>query len=627
MQRIIIALTLTCFLFPLQASNRIVLIDHFVPYTISASPDDKLVAIKSWRYVESGTETRLEIKALNGETILTKSGPSGSFSTARWVDSNKLKWIDTKSKKPEVKQFEASKGVTSIQTLDVKFRTAKWSNDGNYLLISNSIKNKSKEEPFFYANKRDNSENTIKLLDGRSFKTIFEYSTNNAIGDFNLSPNNEKISTIEYPDGLSYKSQVFTVDIASSEKSVVLKKTGNHLELFWADDDHLVISTQLDKEISNTPTDLYKININTKKVTNLTADIDNFVDVKSFNGRSFLTAVEERLERNIYRVSLDAMTKKINVNLPTINYAVQNVSEKCLFYIAEKYGLLNEVFARCNGKEPIQITNTSKIVEGVKIGSQRVVSWKSTDGKKIEGLITLPPNYDANKKYPLVVAIHGGPRAMDRQTMKDFSYPTLNLNQNGAIIFHPQFRGGKGYGDEFIKAHYRQAGLLDRLDVVSGIKFISDEFSIDDSNIVLLGWSYGGFLAASLLAHNDIEYKGVVVIAGIVDWQLHYTHEAGKHTTRDFSFGATPWVEPELYRKSSPITFIKNAKAPTLIIHGAKDPICTIASAYTLNQALLDLNVESELIVYPNMGHGPGNYSEWKNIRNQIESWISGKIF
>ncbi|WP_196138997.1 S9 family peptidase [Aliikangiella sp. G2MR2-5] len=615
---------------PLKAKDSSNVFDIFIPYAIFVSPDGQNVAIKSWRYTNKESEVRLEIKDGSGKMLYSQDLASDSaFSSIKWTNSDRLVWIAAEKSNPEVVQFDLSKGLSSIYQLEKSFESAKWSEDSNYLLTLQTNEVETEKTPFKLPNQVRNTESEIRILDLRSSRDVFTYKTSESISDFSLSPDNQNLAVIEYPRGRdwsSYQSQIISLNIQNKKKTAIVTKQGDHSSLFWTDAQTIVFSSQLDKAISNTPTDLYTVNVKSKKIANLTGSIDNFVKFSDFKNNTILTLVDDRLERKVYQISLSGKAKELDVPLPTVNHVQMSADGKCLYYIAEKYGQLSEAFKSCKNQAPLPLSNTQKSVQNEQFGMQEVVSWKSSDGTTIEGLITLPPNYDKNKQYPLIVAIHGGPRAMDRQSLEDFAYPTLALNQKGAIIFNPQYRGSTGYGDEFIKAHYRQAGLLDRQDVVTGIKFTTKKYNIDDSKIAIIGWSYGGFLAASLLAHNDLEYSAVVVGAGIVDWQLHYSHEHGKATTREFSFGATPWEQPELYRKSSPITYIKNAKAPTLIIHGEEDSICTVASARTLNQALLDNGVESKLVIYPNMGHGPGTYQEWTSINTIIRDWISEKL-
>ncbi|MCW8999751.1 MAG: prolyl oligopeptidase family serine peptidase, partial [Kangiellaceae bacterium] len=122
-------------------------------------------------------------------------------------------------------------------------------------------------------------------------------------------------------------------------------------------------------------------------------------------------------------------------------------------------------------------------------------------------------------------------------------------------------------------------------------------------------------------------YTAIYVGAGISDWTIHYVHEYENVTTRDFSFAATPWQDPKIYRKSSPITYINNARTPTLIIHGDKDPIVHVSSAQLLYHGLKDRNIEVEYLEFENMGHWASQPKQKYALHWYAWAWLSRNLF
>lgn len=117
-----------------------------------------------------------------------------------------------------------------------------------------------------------------------------------------------------------------------------------------------------------------------------------------------------------------------------------------------------------------------------------------------------------------------------------------------------------------------------------------------------MGWSQGGYISAFLATHDSARFKAVSVGAGVSDWMVHYVN-VDLHTLVTHFLGATPWDDPGIYAKTSPITYIKQARTPVLIQHGGSDPQVPLANAYELYQGLNDQHVPTRLVVFKGFGH------------------------
>lgn len=254
---------------------------------------------------------------------------------------------------------------------------------------------------------------------------------------------------------------------------------------------------------------------------------------------------------------------------------------------------------------PRRLTEMGKQTDGWAKGTHEVISWKSQDGTTIEGVLHKPSGFVAGKRYPLLVVIHGGPTGVSRPTpfSSTTSYPIDIWLTRGALVLEPNYRGSAGYGEKFRSLNIRNLGIGDAWDVLSGIDVLVKEGLADNDRVGVMGWSQGGYISAFLTTHDSARFKAVSVGAGISDWTTYYVNTDIHPFTRHY-LKATPWDDPEIYRKTSPITYIKGAKAPTLIQHGDKDPRVPIPNAYELYQGLRDENVPAKLIVYKGFGHG-----------------------
>jgi len=265
---------------------------------------------------------------------------------------------------------------------------------------------------------------------------------------------------------------------------------------------------------------------------------------------------------------------------------------------------LTELFvATTVNPSPRKITDFSGQMKGWSVSQSEVISWKSKDGAVIEGVLSKPVNYDATKKYPLLVVIHGGPTGVDTPApIPGNVYPIVQWLDKGALVLRVNYRGSAGYGEAFRSLNVRNLGVGDAWDVLSGVDYLDSKKMIDRSRMGCMGWSQGGYISAFLTTNSNV-FKAISVGAGISNWMTYYVNTDIHPFTRQY-LKATPWSDEAIYKKTSPMTNINQAKTPTLIQHGEFDRRVPIANAYELLQGLRDKNVPAELIVYKGFGHG-----------------------
>jgi dipeptidyl aminopeptidase/acylaminoacyl peptidase len=253
---------------------------------------------------------------------------------------------------------------------------------------------------------------------------------------------------------------------------------------------------------------------------------------------------------------------------------------------------------------PKKLTDMTAQVSGWKLGTVEAVSWKSKDGATIEGVLHKPADFDPKRKYPLLVKIHGGPTGVSQPRFlpNDYAYPVQTFLAKGALVLEPNYRGSAGYGAKFRALNVRNLGVGDMWDVMSGVDSLIAKGSVDPTKLAAMGWSQGGYISAFLTTHTD-RFKAISVGAGISDWMTYYVSTDITPFTPQY-LGATPWDDPQIYAKTSPITTIRQAKTPTLIQHGSADHRVPVPDAFELYRGLLDQKVDSRLILYTGFGHG-----------------------
>ncbi len=234
-----------------------------------------------------------------------------------------------------------------------------------------------------------------------------------------------------------------------------------------------------------------------------------------------------------------------------------------------------------------KLTAMADQLKGFTLAHREVTSWKSADGTTIEGIVYKPAGFDPKKKYPLLVVIHGGPTGVDQPIVNaDRYYPIERFVAKGALVLRPNYRGSAGYGEKFRALNVRNLGVGDYADVISGVDALIAKGWVDKDRVGAMGWSQGGYISAFIAASSD-RFKAASVGAGISDWMTYYANTDITPFTRQY-LHATPWDDPEIYKKTSPISYIAKARTPTLIQHGENDRRVPIPNAYELRQALED---------------------------------------
>jgi dipeptidyl aminopeptidase/acylaminoacyl peptidase len=291
---------------------------------------------------------------------------------------------------------------------------------------------------------------------------------------------------------------------------------------------------------------------------------------------------------------------------------------------ANKYA---EIYAGAvGGGSPLQLTQAGAQEVGFTVAQREVVRWKSGDGTEIEGVLYKPKDFSPEKKYPLLVVIHGGPTGIDMPFVSaDRYYPIERFVAKGALVLRPNYRGSAGYGAKFRALNVRNLGVGDYADVISGVDYLITQGYVDRERVGSMGWSEGGYISAFITTSSD-RFKAVSVGAGISDWMTYYANTDITPFTPQY-LRATPWDDPEVYKTTSPISYISKAKTPTLIQHGGADKRVPIANGFELRQALEDHGVPVKMVVYDGFGHPINKPKQQRAVMEENENWFGHYIW
>ncbi|HET9804679.1 MAG TPA: S9 family peptidase [Candidatus Acidoferrum sp.] len=274
-----------------------------------------------------------------------------------------------------------------------------------------------------------------------------------------------------------------------------------------------------------------------------------------------------------------------------------------------------EVFAGKIGRWK-QLTAKNKDVKPA-WGQAKSLHWKS-DGFDVQGWLVYPLNFDSAKKYPMVVDVHGGPGAAAQTNWPGISSFAMALPAAGYFVLLPNPRGSFGRGEAFTRANVRDFGYGDFRDILAGVDAAIQAAPIDSNRLGLTGWSYGGYMTMWGVTQTN-RFKAAVAGAGIANLLSYYGENKIDQWMIPF-FGKSVYEDPDVYAKSSPITFIKNVKTPTLVLVGDSDGECPTPQSYEFWHALKTLGIETKLVVYEHEGH---HFAKPEHNRDRIARVIT----
>jgi len=252
-------------------------------------------------------------------------------------------------------------------------------------------------------------------------------------------------------------------------------------------------------------------------------------------------------------------------------------------------------------------------------GEARSLHWPS-DGRMIQGWLLYPRDYDPGTRYPLVVSVHGGPAGARTSGWPRPSFDATLLASQGYFVLFPNPRGSLGWGEAFTRANVKDFGYGDLRDILAGVDEVLKTLPVDPERVGIAGWSYGGYMTMWAVTQTG-RFRAAVAGAGIANWQSYYGQNGIDQWMIPY-FGASVYDDPEVYARSSPITFVKQVKTPTLILVGERDVECPVPQSYELWHALKTLGVPTQLVVYTGEGHAIRKPDHRKDLIRRAVAWF-----
>jgi dipeptidyl aminopeptidase/acylaminoacyl peptidase len=280
-----------------------------------------------------------------------------------------------------------------------------------------------------------------------------------------------------------------------------------------------------------------------------------------------------------------------------------------------------EVYYLTSPESHVQrLTDFNDATAALELGKTETIRW-DCDGFHMDGVVTYPPDFQAARKYPLVLYIHGGPRSASKQA---FSSRAQLLAAQGWVVFEPNYRGSDNLGNTFQAGIWNDAGKGPGRDVMAGVAALEKRGFVDSAHMAVSGWSYGGYMTTWLLGNYPDRWKAAVAGAAVTDWLDQYNY-GDANVRRAGGFGGSPYTHEkrlQSYREQSPITYATRIKAPTLILSDTGDYRVPITQSYQLYHVLTDNHVTTQFIAYPVTGHSPSDPVHSRDIDRRWIAWL-----
>lgn len=279
---------------------------------------------------------------------------------------------------------------------------------------------------------------------------------------------------------------------------------------------------------------------------------------------------------------------------------------------------------------PQQLTNLNPSYAKKAIAKSEVIHWKGANDEDVDGILFYPLHYEAGKRYPLVLGIHGGPAGTDTDSWsQSWAYPTQLYTEREAFVLKINYHGSSNHGLKWVESiccgHYYD---LEIPDIEKGVDALIAQGKVDPDRIGTAGWSNGAILSIELTVTNPSRYKAAMTGAGDVEWISDWANVDFGHSFDSYYFGKSPLEDPALYLKKSPLFQMDKVRTPTLIFFGTNDRQVPTEQGWTHYRALYTIGkVPVRFILFPGEAHGPVKLSHQLRKVNEEMTWMDTYLF
>ena len=569
-------------------------------------------------------------------TFNLKSSSSPEFSP----DGKMIAFLSARSGKNQIWIINTNGGEAKKLTSEKKgVNSIKWSPDGKVISFLKSDDDTEEE-------KKSKENKTDVILVDKNFKYshIYSYSFaedtvrqitkgNFSVNNYDYSPDGKKI-IFSHQDDTNINTGFINTDISiigsdgKNFENLIIRPGLDSNPIFSGNGNKFAFISSGGKQESIGLRDVYIFDLKDREITKLynTPNRDsNIISWSSDNKKIIISeSVKTTGQLLLLPINGDNYISWSNDKYKegVISSVVKSKNSEYIVLCYEKLDKPVEVYISKENNISFEKLSEINNYDFPKLSKTEIISWKSFDGKEIEGILTYPKNYNKGSKYPVILQIHGGPAGVfsERFNGRPGIYMTEYFSEKGYVTIKPNPRGSTGYGKEFRYANYKDWGYGDYEDVVSGVDKVIEMGIGDPDKQYVMGWSYGGYLTSFIVTKTN-RFKAASMGAGLPNL-------ISMVTTTDIQdylvahMGAEFWEDYETYEKHSAIYQIKNTTTPTQIIHGANDLRVPFTQGQEFYRALDRLGVDTEMVVYPRTPHGPREPKFLMDVSERILTWF-----
>jgi dipeptidyl aminopeptidase/acylaminoacyl peptidase len=429
-----------------------------------------------------------------------------------------------------------------------------------------------------------------------------------ATHDYDIAPDGRQIAlTVDLASepGMMNQTDIVTLDLTTRRKRVLTERTqrSDAYPVYSPDGRHLAWSSFDTNRAFN---DQGRVMLLDRRRGAMRVPMPRFDRAATHvafapDSASLLFTAEDRGRTGIYRLPLSADTPQALVAGGTVSgFAVAGAADAIAYTRASAMHPPAVFAARADGsgERPLETLNRAVLARHA-LGETRELTVKGWGGEPVQVYVTLPPNFDARRRWPLMHSIHGGPHAA-HQDGWHFRWNTHVFAGAGYVVAAVNYHGSSGFGQKFLETITGRYGEKEFADVEAATDHLLRQGYIDRQRLTATGGSYGGYMVAYMNGHTD-RYRAYVCHAGCYDWISMMATDGYKFFAKEL--GAYHWHDERRVMRQSPHHYVGAAKTPTLVVHGELDYRVPATQALQYYDTLKAKGVDARLVYFPDENH------------------------
>ncbi len=450
--------------------------------------------------------------------------------------------------------------------------------------------------------------------------------------EFDISPDGKELVYARNTDrdpARSTNSDLFLVPLAAGEAKRITARTGADTSPVYSPDGKwIAYRSQARQGYESDLWELWLYDRAAGTSKRIATDFPNWIESVAWmpDSKSMLITAPLEGRNAIYEITLDGRASLVH-NAGYADAIQIGPDGKSIYFQMSTLSRPADIYALARGsRSATKLTaHNDAVLRSLTMASYEATWWTGADNARVHGWLLRPPNFDATKKYPAIVLIHGGPQGAWGESWSYRWNPQM-FAARGYVILMPNPRGSIGFGQQFIEEISKDWAGKVYTDLMSGVDMLAAQPYVDANRMGAAGASYGGYMVNWILGHTN-RFKALVSHAGL--FNLHSMYGGTEELWfPEWEFGGTPWDAPELYESLSPHRFVKNFATPTLVSHGELDFRVPVGEAFQLFTALQRRGVPSRLLYFPDEGHWvlkPQNSKVWhQTVLDWFDRWLKG---